>query len=463
MPFEADVIGNVSKEEEDIEKSNEQSITLTLNSANQDSNVSVKHIDRLANANDDRVSTSDIRTKFLNSTEDVLTTSDSSVIKNDFFETENLYPQDKTTGQCRACKYFLYFFAKCSFLNIVKYLIFTFKIWGSKNIFLKILDTLVPVKQVKKNDDSGTTCDDMVQHLNKKSILAHKNLSRNKGLLAESISEIHHNASELAVCSNIPDGKAHESEKSHNIDVEEYDCEPGPRNLCNNNIDVALDIKHKLIEETISLHTCKESLKDSDSMNHDSLVNILKTSSNDKDCNIDHDSNLSADGLTSLSLEISKESLSSQSATSANHSDATDDAKVSLNTLDNKSLLENVIGNELSISSICKEISQEAGCASYNDSNTNKPFKLPILEKMPKIVSVQRPEVEENAVALLDSSFTRQSQLEGVRCLDLEPRSSNSSEESNSDLELQHASTSNDKKVSKLHLSLLCFHHLVFF
>jgi len=106
MPFEADVIGNISKEEEDIEKSNEQSITLTLNSANQDSNVSVKHIDCLANANGDRVSTSDIRTKFLNSTEDVLTTSDSSVTKNDFFEAENLYPQDKTTGQCRACKYF---------------------------------------------------------------------------------------------------------------------------------------------------------------------------------------------------------------------------------------------------------------------------------------------------------------------------------------------------------------------
>jgi len=322
---------------------------------------------------------------------------------------------------------------------------------------LKILDTLVPVKQIKKNEDSSITCDDMVQHLNKKSIfLAHRNLSRKKGFLAESISEIHHNASELAVCSNISDGKTHESEKNHNIDVEEYDYEPGPRNLCNNNIDVALDIKQKLIEETISLHTCKESLKDSDSMNHSSLVDILKTSSNDKDCNIDYDSNLSADGLTSLSLDISKESLSSQSATSANHSDAIDDAKVSLNTLDNKNLLENVIGNELSISSICKETSilQEAECASYNDSNTNKPFKLPILEKMPKIVSVQQSEVEENAIALLDSSFTRQSQLEGVHCLDLEPRSSNSSEESNSDLELQHASTSNNdiKKVSKLHL-----------
>jgi len=104
MPFEADVLGNISKEEEAIEKSKEQSIT-TLNSANQDSTVSV-NIDRLTNANGDRVSTSDIRTKFFNSTENVSTTSDSSVTKNDFLEAENLYPQDKTTGQCRACKYF---------------------------------------------------------------------------------------------------------------------------------------------------------------------------------------------------------------------------------------------------------------------------------------------------------------------------------------------------------------------
>lgn len=336
---------------------------------------------------------------------------------------------------------------------------------------MKILDRFsVLVKQTEENDDIGTTCNNVVQNLSKKSIfLAHRNLSRKKGLLAENISEIHCDASELAACSNnIPDGKAYGFEKSYNIDVEECSNESNTGNLCNNNTDVSSDTRHKLIQETIPLHICKQSLKDDDSdTSHLSLVNILlKTSSNDdKDCKIDHESNesnLPVDGLTSLSLDISKESLNSQSATSANYSDATNDTKISLNILDNnnKNSLEND-ENELPSSSkhvICKEMStsQDAGRASlcHDSVSISKPFKLPILEKMPKTASVQQSEIEENAVALLDSSFTRQNQLERIRCLDSEPRSSNSSEESNSDIELQHASISNNdiKKVNKLHI-----------
>ncbi|XP_071573577.1 E3 ubiquitin-protein ligase HECW2 [Temnothorax nylanderi] len=418
MPSETDAMGSVSKEEEDTE----QSVALmTLNSTTEESSVSTKHIDtHLTNANSDKVSTSDVRTKFFNSTEDAgSTASDSSITTNDLLEAENLCPQDKTT------------------------------------------DTSVLVKQTEENDDdAGTTCNDTVQNSSKKSIfLAHRNLSRKKCLLADSISDIHHNTSELAAenyPNSIPDGKVYELEKCYNIvDVEECDHEPSAGNLCNNNIDVASD-RHKLIEETTSLRTSKQFLKDDDSaMNHGSLVNTsLKTSSDDdKDCNIDRDSNLSTDRLTSLSLDTSKES-SLQSTTLANFSDATNDAKVSLNPLDNnnKNSLENAIGRrELPSSSehVCKEMStsQDAGCASscYNDfASTSKPFKLPILEKMPKTASVQQSEVEENAVALLDSAFTRQNQLEGVRRLDLELRSSNSSEESNSDIESQHASTSNN-------------------
>lgn len=319
---------------------------------------------------------------------------------------------------------------------------------------MKFSDTSILVKQTEENDDdAGTTCNDTVQNSSKKSIfLAHRNLSRKKCLLAESIFEIHHNTSKLAACSNdIPDGKAYGSEKSHNIvDVEECDHEPSVGNLCNNNIDIASDSRHKSIAETIPSYTCKQFLKDDSATNHSSLVNtLLKSSSDDdKDCNVDHD-NLSIDGLTSL--ETSKESSNSQSAISTSSSDTINDAKVSLNRLDNnnKNSLEND-GNELPISSeyVCKEMStsQDTECTSlcYNISaSTSKPFKLPILEKMPKTASVQQPEIEENAMALLDTSFTRQNQLEGIRCLDLEPRSSNSSEESNSDIESQQASTSN--------------------
>ncbi|KAL6257214.1 hypothetical protein P5V15_012141 [Pogonomyrmex californicus] len=417
MPSEADAMGSISKEEEDTDKSIEQSITLmTLNSTNQESNLSTKHVDtHVTNANSDRISMSEIRTKFLNSTEDTgSTTSDSSATTNDLLETENLCPSDKTT------------------------------------------DTSIVVKQTEESDDdAGTTCNNTIQNSNKKSIfLAHRNLSRKKCLLAENISEIHHNTLELAACSsNIVDGKAYGPEKNRNVvvNVEGDKHESSAGNLCNNNIDTS-DTRHKSIEETIHSRTCKQSLKDNDSATgHISFANtLLKTSSdNDKDCNVG-DSSLSTDGL-SLSLDTSKESSNLHSATSSNHSDAINNSKVSLSLLDNnnKNSLENVIdGNELPNTSeyISEEMSQDMGRASscYDDSaSTSKPFKLPILEKMPKTANIQQSEVEENAVALLDSSFIRQNQLEGVRCLDLEPRSSNSSEESNSDIESQHASTSN--------------------
>lgn len=301
--------------------------------------------------------------------------------------------------------------------------------------------------------------------MSKKSIfLAHRNLAKKKGLLAESISEIHHNTLESATHSNnILDGKIFGSESSHNIDVEECDYESSTENLCNN-IDVALDIGHKAIEDTISSHTYERSLKNDDSaVNYDSLVNtLLKTSSdNDEACNIDHDSNLSEDRLTSLSLDRveSNDSSNSQSTPSASYSDVINDVKISLNTLDNnKNSSENTIDGNASLDlseHVCKEMSmsQDVVCASCYDelASTSKTFKLPILEKMPKTASVQQPEIEENAVALLDSSFIKQNQLEGVHCLDLEPRSSNSSEESNSDIESHHASTSNNdnKKVNK--------------
>ncbi|XP_018406121.1 PREDICTED: E3 ubiquitin-protein ligase HECW2 [Cyphomyrmex costatus] len=416
MPSETDAMDSVFKEEEDSEKSNEQPVSLmTLNSENKDSIV--KHIDpHLVNAND-KVFTSNVRTKFLNSTEDtVLMTSDNYVTTNNLLEAENLYPQSKTDR------------------------------------FLEL------VKQTEENDDIGTLCDNTIQNLSKKSVfLTHRNLSRKKGLLAENISKFHCDASESAACSNnISDGKIYGFENSHNIDVEECSNKPSAGNLCNNNTDVTSDTRHKSIQETIPLHTYKETLKDNDSdTSNFSLVMLLKTSSNDdKDCKIEHESNLSTDGLASLSLDISKESLNSQSASStSNYSDVTNDTKISLNTLDNnnKKSFENVIeGNELPSSSkhVCKEMStsQDAGhsSSSHESVSINKPFKLPILEKMPKTASVQQSEVEENAVALLDSSFTRQNQLERIRCLDSEPRSSNSSEESNSDIELQHASTSNN-------------------
>jgi len=98
MPSETGAMGSVSKEEDDTEKSNEQlrqTALMTLNSF-QESSASAKHIDTHLNANSNMVSMSDVTTKFL--AENVVSTSDSSITTNDLCETENLCPQDKTTG-----------------------------------------------------------------------------------------------------------------------------------------------------------------------------------------------------------------------------------------------------------------------------------------------------------------------------------------------------------------------------
>ncbi|XP_072743956.1 E3 ubiquitin-protein ligase HECW2 isoform X2 [Anoplolepis gracilipes] len=422
MPSETNAMGSISKQEEDTEKSNEQSVTLmTLDSTSQESNVSTKQVDTdLANVNSDKVSTSDhqIRIKNLNSTEDALS-STSSITTNDLLE--NLCLQDKITET----------------------------------------NTSILVKQTEENNDINTTCNNIIENSSQKSIfLGHKNLSRKKCLLAENIPEIS-NTSELTMCpDNFLDEKAYNHEISHNIiDIEKQDHEPNTGNLCNNNDDndaVTLNAKHKVIEDTTLLHTCKQlSLEDDDSAtNCNSLTNILlKTSSdNAKDSTVDCDINSSTDELTPLPFHMSKKSSNLQNAsTSADYNDVID-VKISLNQLENNhnsSLnVENVIdGNESSISSelVCKEtaMSQRSTSSCYNDSaSTSKPFKLPILEK--KTANIQQSEVEENAVALAASSFTEQNQLEVVRCLDLEPRLSNSSEESNSDIESQQASTSHD-------------------
>ena len=100
MPSETNVMNSVSKQEEDTEESNEQSIALmTLSSTNQDSSISTKHIDtHLANINSDKVSISNIRLKFLSSTDDLASSTSSSAVTNDLSKAENLCFQDKTIG-----------------------------------------------------------------------------------------------------------------------------------------------------------------------------------------------------------------------------------------------------------------------------------------------------------------------------------------------------------------------------
>lgn len=102
MPSEANAMGSVSKQEEDTEKSNEQSVTSrTSGSTNQEvSNAPTNHINaHVANINSSKVSVSDMRAKYLNLTEDAVSSATaSSVVKSDSPEAEALCHEVMTSN-----------------------------------------------------------------------------------------------------------------------------------------------------------------------------------------------------------------------------------------------------------------------------------------------------------------------------------------------------------------------------
>lgn len=102
MPSEKNAMGSVSKQEEDTEKSNEQSVTLrTLSSTIQEaSTASTNHTSApLANVNKDKISVSDIRTKYLNSTGDAVSSATAgSLAESDSLEVETLCHKDMTSN-----------------------------------------------------------------------------------------------------------------------------------------------------------------------------------------------------------------------------------------------------------------------------------------------------------------------------------------------------------------------------
>jgi hypothetical protein len=320
--------------------------------------------------------------------------------------------------------------------------------------------TILPKQNIKNNDSSMYIVQNsyiIIQNSNENSIFFtdDRNLFKEQYLLMENVSEIHHSTLELACSSNHSNDENLEHKESCNMDIEEHKHESVTENLYNNN-DNIFDVNHKSMEEIISLHSCNQSENDVIDACSNMINNSLEVpDDDDKYFNTDLDINSFVNGLTSLHL--SKESLNSRNVLIPVHyNDMINDAKLSFNQLDNnnKSTLEDMTDkNKLSALSECvfKDMStlQNVECVSshYNDFANTSTFKMPVLEKTLNIN--QQTEMEENAIALLDSSFIKQDQLEEVRCLDLEPRSSNSSEESNSDIEFQPANANhNDIKVS---------------
>lgn len=126
------------------------------------------------------------------------------------------------------------------------------------------------------------------------------------------------------------------------------------------------------------------------------------------------------------------------------HSNDIANAHKSLNFTENnnKNTSENLdILNEAGSSHMSKSVPKSQNTLTdlvHCNDITKKPFKLPILENLSETASAQQTELEENAVALLEPSI-RKNHLEEAQGIEIEPRSSNSSDASNSDTESQQA------------------------
>lgn len=105
-------MGSVLKQE-DTEKSNEHLVTLNTLSCTSQASTTSTEVD-IADINNEKVSISDMRTKFLNTIGDEVTsTSNNSDIKNDLQEPEHY---SETTGRQHNLFYILYFQNKLSYV-----------------------------------------------------------------------------------------------------------------------------------------------------------------------------------------------------------------------------------------------------------------------------------------------------------------------------------------------------------
>ncbi|KOC65184.1 E3 ubiquitin-protein ligase HECW2 [Habropoda laboriosa] len=152
---------------------------------------------------------------------------------------------------------------------------------------------------------------------------------------------------------------------------------------------------------------------------------------------------LPLEGIASCSSD--EQSQFQSTSISEAHSNDIANAHKSLNLMENnnKNTTENFsklneAGSSHMSRSVPKSQNTLADLVHCNDI-TKKPFKLPILENLPETASAQQTELEENAVALLEPSSTKKNHLDEAQGIEIEPRSSNSSDASNSDTESQQA------------------------
>nr|XP_033189892.1 E3 ubiquitin-protein ligase HECW2 isoform X2 [Bombus vancouverensis nearcticus] len=183
----------------------------------------------------------------------------------------------------------------------------------------------------------------------------------------------------------------------------------------------------------------EQSTGDKHNNNDDNVLQQFSSqfSTHNRDCMKDACS-LPLQGIASCSSDEPLQFLSTSISETHSNDIVNTHKSLSITENNNKSISENLsrlneAGSSHTSKSVPKSQNMLTDLVHCNDI-TKKPFKLPILENLSETASAQQHELEENAVALLEPSSTKEAQ--GI---EIEPRSSNSSDASNSDTESQQA------------------------
>ncbi|KAG7207270.1 hypothetical protein KM043_008944 [Ampulex compressa] len=270
----------------------------------------------------------------------------------------------------------------------------------------------------------------------KTTLLSHKNLTRKKCFLADNENNCAQAAAlvEPKLCSkNLIKRKQFFSKDIQSNSIDEH-FQHSAGDLRNNNNDNLMNIvgKSTTSDELTSLPSyvpmpvsrvdnVLSSLDDAADVR--SSLHSSNESTKNKDGAVTNNCSLSMDEQRYAFKELSKPHNSLSSIVHSSHN-VTEASELTLHTSKCVPMSDNNLADVSHFADI---------------PNVRKPFKLPILENLHETAISQQCEVEENAMALLEPSNTKQDHLEEAQCIDLERHSSNSSDGSNSDTESQQA------------------------
>ncbi|XP_024228054.1 E3 ubiquitin-protein ligase HECW2 isoform X2 [Bombus impatiens] len=408
MPSEINVKNIGSEEDNGENEPEEQSVTLlTVGVTSEESSATVNHVETNTIRNSSKkVIKSDVRSDFIEQDKNPSLSSDVNCMSNEndlqqqkassneevIDKTSNIQVSD-TLEDLSACSE-----SKCDKGSVI-----------SKNAGAAALPLGCAINDIASV--SSRLDDEIAQNSRQKHLsLSHKNLTRKKCFLASidsSPGKVNSFVEQLPLSSRNMIRKKQFFSKDLQSSSTESQYEQSTGDKHNNNDD-----------NVLQQFNCQFSTHNRDSM---------------KDA-----CSLPLQGIASCSSDEPLQFLSTSISETHSNDIVNTHKSLSITENNNKSISENLsrlneAGSSHTSKSVPKSQNMLTDLVHCNDI-TKKPFKLPILENLSETASAQQHELEENAVALLEPSSTKEAQ--GI---EIEPRSSNSSDASNSDTESQQA------------------------